>query len=62
VRRLGGFVEPMVDGAYAVVRTGWRGAATNCCAAFLRGRPLRVDRTAHRSRPLRRRVLCRSSR
>lgn len=45
VRRLGGFVEPMVDGAYAVVRTGWQ-AGHELLRGILRGRPLRVDRTA----------------
>ncbi len=45
VRRLGGFFEPMLDGAIAVVRTA--GAALHeLLFGALRRRPLRLDRTA----------------
>ncbi len=45
IRRLGGAVEPMVDGALAVVRTAL-GALHELLLGPLRGRPLRLDRTA----------------
>jgi phospholipid/cholesterol/gamma-HCH transport system permease protein len=45
VRRLGGWVEPMVDGALAVLRTGLAAAQELLLGPF-RGRPLRLDRTA----------------
>jgi len=45
VRRLGAFVEPMVDGALAVLRTGV-GALRELLLGPFRGAPLRLDRTA----------------
>lgn len=43
VRRLGGLVEPLLDGALAVARTGWD-AACELLRGAVRGRPLRLDR------------------
>lgn len=45
VQRLGGFVEPMLDGALAVLRTGVA-ALRELLLGTLRGRPVRLDRTA----------------